>query len=94
MLLVPKEKRTKLQLRSMKCILIGYFDETFAPVYYEDINYLRRMRLAGCRKLIAPGAPGEHLRMATIGSNPEIRESMNDWNGKNEAYYVRKWGPH
>ena len=80
---------------SQKCVdAIGYFDETFVPAYYEDIDYLRRMRLAGCRKTIAPGVLGEHLRMTTIRSNPELQASMGDWHGRNEAYYVRKWGPH
>ena len=37
---------------------IGYFDETFTPAYYEDMDYLRRMRLAGCSQTVAEGVIG------------------------------------
>ncbi|MCJ2006662.1 glycosyltransferase family 2 protein [Methylobacterium sp. J-092] len=72
---------------------VGYFDETFVPAYYEDIDYLRRMRLAGCQQTFAPGVLGEHLRMTTLGLNPDLQASMSDWHSRNEVYYTRKWGP-
>jgi hypothetical protein len=31
---------------------VGYFDEGFAPAYYEDTDYLRRMQLAGVERVL------------------------------------------
>lgn len=31
---------------------VGYFDEGFAPAYYEDTDYLRRMQIAGVERVI------------------------------------------
>ena len=73
---------------------IGYFDETFVPAYYEDIDYLRRMRLAGCQQTIAPDVLAEHLRETTIGSNHALQATLGQWHRRNELYYERKWGPH
>lgn len=65
----------------------GYFDENFAPAYYEDDDMAYRMKLAGGKMLNLPNKI-YHSVMGTEVS-PEVHSSLYR---KNLAYYVEKWG--
>jgi hypothetical protein len=70
---------------------IGMFDEAFINGYDEDLDFARRIDLAGLPRF-ETGFSGTHVGSATIMADPAMRT----WNGTshmaNDAYYVRKWG--
>lgn len=70
---------------------VGLFDEAFVNAYDEDVDYSRRVELAGLPKIEA-GFTGTHVGSATIMSDPAFRS----WNGvshaANDHYYSLKWG--
>lgn len=77
---------------------VGYFDEQFWPAYYEDNDYIHRMRAAGI--LEEPGEPRWHreipwvptLRYDCVGDGHAIRHGVTVDLEANLAYYVAKWG--
>lgn len=69
---------------------VGYFDEQFAPAYYEDTDYLRRMELLGVK-----------LRQVDIGLRHDKPGTTNrdlgklDWKKSTEhvrKLFEAKWG--
>ena len=65
---------------------VGWFDENFAPAWYEDNDSHRRATLAGYREITTTAAPMVHL-----GGQTTFRmESPNS--GASQAYYIEKWG--
>lgn len=67
----------------------GYFDEGFAPAYYEDTDYLRRMKLAG----------EEPVRARTGATHPAEQATSRDmgWSAhalmdQQSVRYMSKWG--
>lgn len=69
---------------------IGKFDEGFYPAYYEDSDYLYRMKLMGIRQAIDDSLNPSIYRISmTYEKNPElVNESMR----LNADRYKRKWG--
>lgn len=75
---------------------VGYFDEEFAPAYYEDNDFIYRMRLAGIldtgdrskRKIPWIGA----LRYRCVQDGHAIANGVKVDLEKNAAYYAKKWG--
>jgi hypothetical protein len=69
---------------------VGFWDEGFVPIYCEDSDYDRRIRLAGAEHLQLFGETG-HFGSATI-----VEPRYGDHNARtypdNRAYYVAKWG--
>lgn len=68
---------------------IGYFDFNFTPAYFEDADYLYRMKLAGI-PIAQPAVfkTREIQHSASIAKDP----SLNDRFKINESYYQFKWG--
>ena len=72
---------------------VGWFDENFYPAYNEDYDYHYRCKLAGLQMIQVPGAKAEHIRSATIKSNPRYAAANNETHHKwNSRYYHMKWG--
>jgi hypothetical protein len=67
---------------------VGYFDEGFAPAYYEDTDYLRRMKLAGFIYVtVETGAT--HQEQSTSKDMGWDAQLLID---KQAVRYVAKWG--
>ena len=69
---------------------IGAFDETFHPAYYEDSDYLYRMKLKGIIQDVDVTLNPEVVRISmTQEKDPElVNESMR----VNRERYIEKWG--
>lgn len=68
--------------------LVGYFDEGFAPAYYEDTDYLRRMKLAGVeRKIVDTGS--SHSEQST---SRDMGWDARSLIGEQSVRYQAKWG--
>jgi GT2 family glycosyltransferase len=65
------------------------FDETFYPAYFEDMDYLYRLKL--CGKTVHYSkffSPEMYLQSQSIAREPELKKDFD----KNREYYVKKWG--
>ncbi len=70
--------------------LIGEFDEKFYPAYYEDTDYMYRMKLKGLRIVKTPHLiPAIHRDCMTSKADPD---SFYDIGYKSKKYYKEKWG--
>lgn len=69
----------------------GFADEAIHPAYDEDLDWHRRMKLAGVIT-VEVGFTGSHVGSATIMSDPELRRINGMTHSANDAYYARKWG--
>jgi hypothetical protein len=69
----------------------GFADESFTPAYDEDLDWHRRMQLAGV-KTVEVGFTGKHIGSATIMADPILRTINGFTHGQNDHYYARKWG--
>ena len=69
---------------------VGYYDETFWPAYYEDVDYDLRLRRVGVIPHRALSEPVHHVGWATL------RTGDADWvtegRERNHAYFLAKWG--
>lgn len=65
---------------------VGWFDEHFFPAYFEDNDYLYRVRLSGWLAQATSAAP--HLHYSQSSLSDAARGSF----GVNQYYYLRKWG--
>jgi len=67
--------------------LVGRFDPTFFPAYYEDNDYARRAKLKGIGiKHLGHEIVSAHVGSATIKSGFAVDSHAN------HLYYQRKWG--
>ena len=70
---------------------VGYFDENFFPIYCEDSDYRRRLKLAG----LSP-AYCDQTRIVHGGSRslaqPNVARQNSLTYARNRQYYQRKWG--
>lgn len=73
---------------------IGYFDhENFTPAYYEDNDYMRRIKLAGFEYYLYGGLKVHHEGSKTqFWNGEENRVVGHDAFRANQERYVRKWG--
>jgi hypothetical protein len=71
---------------------IGYFDENFGPVYYGDIDYIRRLNLTHVPILDDKRILVEHDRSLSLRRSAELKQRHNGWWLASAAYYTRKWG--
>jgi N-acetylglucosaminyl-diphospho-decaprenol L-rhamnosyltransferase len=67
---------------------VGGFDEALFA-YWEDVDLVLRMRLAGERCALAPDACGTHAHSATLGSGSARKNYLM---GFGRGYVLRKWG--
>jgi Methyltransferase domain/Glycosyl transferase family 2 len=72
---------------------VGYYDELFYPAYYEDCDYLLRMRRAGVEFHDIGWVGATHDGEATTKSaTEEERALIADGRERNYSYFVTKWG--
>ncbi len=67
---------------------VGGFDEALFA-YWEDVDLVLRMRLAGGRCALAPEARGTHAHSATLGPGSRRKNYLM---GFGRGYVLRKWG--
>jgi GT2 family glycosyltransferase len=64
-----------LMVRRQTWQAVGGFDEGFYPIWFEDVDFLKRARGAGLRVRYAPGAVARHSGGHSVGGIPwESRE--------------------
>jgi GT2 family glycosyltransferase len=64
-----------LMIRRQAWQAVGGFDEGFYPIWFEDVDFLKRARSAGFRVRYAPGAVARHVGGHSVGRIPwESRE--------------------
>lgn len=68
---------------------VGWFDENFHPIYFEDNDYRYRCHLAGVPVVDLPGQT-RHDNSSTINSG--YRRDNDRTFPENGAYYQAKWG--
>lgn len=74
-------------------INIGYFDETFTPAYYEDVDYDRRARLFGMTVHVHQSVIVEHERSSTHRlMTSDERQKADACFLANRTYFGLKWG--
>lgn len=71
---------------------VGYFDEAFVPLYFEDCDYSRRCSLLGVTFYDAGETGVVHAAHATIQAVPALRAQNAVTFAANAAYYARKHG--
>jgi GT2 family glycosyltransferase len=69
----------------------GWADENIHPAYDEDLDWHRRMALAGIVTVEA-GFTGTHVGSATIHEDARLRAQNGRTHGANDYYYAQKWG--
>lgn len=79
--------------QSPRCVAeVGFYDEHFYPAYYEDCDYLLRLKRAGI-PVFDLGFIGAHAgEQSTVGSTPEQRALVAEGRMRNYSYFVTKWG--
>ena len=65
----------------------GFDPRIFA--YYEDLDLALRMRLDGCRCVLAPRARGSHMRSSTLGARSASKYALTGWS---RGYLLRRYG--
>jgi len=68
---------------------VGYVDPAFFPAYYEDVDYVRRGRLAGCKFAEVPMAQYFNFESTTIKT--ETGDMHRRYFPLNRRYYEEKW---
>lgn len=72
---------------------VGWFDENFHPMYYEDRDYERRLSLAGIvERHLASGTI--HDTSSTIHSDARLALRNGQTFADNGQYFITKWGNH
>jgi GT2 family glycosyltransferase len=70
---------------------VGWFDENFHPIYYEDRDYEHRLELAGVEAVRLDTACS-HDNSSTIGSDGYFAQRNNYTFQQNAVYFQQKWG--
>jgi GT2 family glycosyltransferase len=67
---------------------VGAFDESFKKAYFEDNDYMYRMKLGGVPiKYVDELNPDVYLNSQTIEKNPQLCGYVT-----NKEYFLQKWG--
>jgi hypothetical protein len=79
---------------SQECHQQFRFDEQFIPLFCEDLDYHRRMMLAGLGdRIFSVNLPYAHIGSGTLKQmTPEKRAAKEQQIAGSRAYYERKWG--
>lgn len=73
--------------------LIGEWDESFFPIYFEDNDYGYRMNLAGVKRKVVEGCQYVHHTSSTIKGMSEAEQNAHHKNFRAlRNYYMAKWG--
>lgn len=101
-LLVSATERPNNQSVHFSCFMVGwgifeevgFFDENFKPIYFEDNDFIYRMRLLGVKFTAVKDAFFEHKGSQSlknkrlVGQGPQHDKEFE----ANQAYYIKKWG--
>lgn len=68
---------------------VGWFDERFEGVYFEDTDILYRIHQAGYTTYAV--APVNHISSATLNL-PEVQDRRQRYYEENSQKYIAKWG--
>jgi GT2 family glycosyltransferase len=69
---------------------VGKFDEIFYPAYYEDSDYIYRMKLLGQEQVIIENlTPKNYIISGTYEIKPDL---VNEAMQINKERYIEKWG--
>jgi O-antigen biosynthesis protein len=84
-----------LMVRSSLLLEVGYFDERYAPAYYEDTDLCFELRKRGFRTVVEPAATVVHWEGMTHGT--DRRRGNAGAHGKanqeiNRLKFIAKWG--
>jgi len=71
---------------------VGMFDENFFPIYYDDVDWMRRSALLGLAAEVVDGVRAVHQGSANIHRVEGMMAQHHVTFKANRAYYVRKWG--
>lgn len=71
---------------------VGYYDEHFWPAYYEDVDYERRLVLAGVNRIDVTPPRRKDPSQTLAGADDALRRTIEDGLRENHDYYCRKWG--
>ena len=72
---------------------VGWFDENFHPMYYEDRDFEYRMKLAGVPYVHLESGT-KHDTSSTINSDHSFHSRNRQTFQSNAEYYTAKWGSH
>lgn len=72
--------------------MIGYFDENFHPVYFEDADYYRRMELLGIERTYIKGLRKSKALNGGVKKDPRIWHQYIHSAERIKEYYIKKWG--
>lgn len=78
---------TKLGLKTL-----GYFDENFHPVYFEDADFYRRMALAEVYRVFIDGLRKSAPLNGGVKKDDRIWHQYIHSAEKLKEYYIKKWG--
>jgi hypothetical protein len=68
---------------------VGLLDESFEGAFFEDDDYLERLRLAGVPTLQVPSVQFESRRVGLTTS--KVPERAAEWYARNERRFEEKW---
>jgi len=71
---------------------IGFLDQNFTPAYFEDTDYIYRMRLAGLTIALDERVLVEHERSKTMRSSSEAKGLVSEASERNRKLFIEKWG--
>jgi len=86
---VEQPAAAALLLRREVFAEVGQFDEQFAPAWFEDVDYCRRLAAAGHTIFVVPEAIARHFGGASLEHVP-FAEFIALWY-RNMWLYARKW---
>lgn len=73
---------------------VGYFDENFFPAYFEDNDYVYRIKLLGFKTKLFCSMHYNHHLSSTLKKQKELglNEKHDENFEKNHQYFLQKWG--
>jgi GT2 family glycosyltransferase len=86
---VEQPAAAALLLRREVFAEVGPLDERFAPAWFEDVDYCRRLAAAGQTIFVVPAARARHFGGASLEHVP-FAEFIALWY-RNMWFYARKW---
>ena len=86
---VEQPAAAALLLRREVFAEVGPLDERFAPAWFEDVDYCRRLAAAGHTIFVVPAARARHFGGASLEHIP-FAEFIALWY-RNMWFYARKW---
>ena len=70
---------------------VGWFDENFTPMYYEDSDWAYRAQVLGV-PAVHLGGTTRHESEITVKSDPHVAAHNRETMARNRARYAAKWG--